>query len=187
MRTHDGGANWYEVGTFPGNVQIYKFLVANSKVVFAHGAKYINGTYYGAIWKSTNFGMTWAEEPLPVVVDEAITDMSIVGKHVFAIGGFGQVLRTELTEVITNVEGESFASIAIFPVPSSGYIHFELPKDEVAERVQLYDLQGNQVQTSYEHDETLYQVNLTGHAQGLYILHVATNKNRYRQKIVKSN
>ena len=186
MRTHDGGANWYEVGTFPGNVQIYKFLVANSKVVFAHGAKYINGTYYGAIWKSTNLGMTWVEEPLPVLVDEAISDMSIVGKQVFAIGGFGQVLRSELTEVITDVEGESFTSLAIFPVPSSQYIHFELPKDEVIERIQLYDLQGNQVPASYEHDDALYQVDLFGHAQGLYILQVATNKNHYRQKVVKS-
>ena len=187
MRTHDGGVNWYEVGTFPGNVQIYKFLVANSKVVYAHGAKYIGDAYYGAIWKSTNFGMTWAEEILPVLVDEAIADMSIVGKHVFAIGGFGQVFRTELTEVITDVEGETFASLAIFPVPSSRYVSFEIPKDEAAEHVYFYDLQGNVLNVPYEKDEARYQLDLTGYTQGLYILHVATNKSRYRQKVVKIN
>jgi photosystem II stability/assembly factor-like uncharacterized protein len=37
MRTHDGGVNWYEVGSFPQNILIYKFLVANSKIVYAYG------------------------------------------------------------------------------------------------------------------------------------------------------
>ena len=187
MRTHDGGVNWYEVGTFPKNILINKFLVANSKVIFAYGAKYIDDAYYGAIWKSTNFGMTWTEETLPVLVDEAITDMSIVGKNVFAIGGFGQVFRTELTEVITDVEGDAFTSLAIFPVPSSRYLNFEIPKDEVAEKVYLYDLEGNVLRVPYEKNETLYQLDLVGYTQGLYILDVATSKKRYRQKVVKIN
>jgi photosystem II stability/assembly factor-like uncharacterized protein len=187
MRTHDGGINWYEVGTFPKNILIHKFLVADSKVVFAYGAKYIEGAYYGAIWKSINFGMTWTEESLPVLVDEAIADMSIVGKHVFAVGGFGQVFRTELTEVITDVEGHSFSSLAIFPVPASRYLNFEIPEDEVAEQIYLYDLQGNALNVLYEKDESRYQLDLAGHTQGLYILYVATNKNQYRQKVVKTN
>jgi hypothetical protein len=185
MRTHDGGVNWYEVGTFPENIVIYKFLVANTKVVYAHGAKYIDGAYYGAIWKSTNFGMTWTEETLPVLVDDAIADMSIVDKHVFAVGGFGQVFRTELTEVITDVEQNAFASLAIFPVPSSRYLNFEIPEDEVAEHIHLYDLQGNMKNVLYERDQAQYQLDMAGYSEGLYILHVTTNKKRYRQKVVK--
>lgn len=187
MRTHDGGVNWYAVGTFPQNILIYKFLVVNSKVVYAHGGKYIADAYYGAIWKSTDFGITWAEEVLPVLVDEAITDMSIVGKHVFAVGGFGQVFRTELTEVITGVDADAFAPLAIFPVPSSRYLNFEISKDEVAQHIQLYDLQGHALTVPYEKDEARYQLDMAGYTQGLYILDVATSKNRYRQKVVKIN
>jgi hypothetical protein len=122
-----------------------------------------------------------------VLVDEAIADMSIVGKHVFAVGGFGQVFRAELTEVVTDVEGYIYTSLAIFPVPSSRYVNFEISKDEIAQHIQLYDLHGQVLCVSYEKDETRYQLDLTGYTQGLYILDVTTNKNRYRQKVVKIN
>jgi photosystem II stability/assembly factor-like uncharacterized protein len=185
MRTHDGGKTWYEVGIFPANATIQKFLVANTKVVFAYGAKLIQGAYYGAIWKSVDFGLNWTEEILPMVVDEAISDMSIVDNIVFAIGGYGQVLRTELTEVITGLEETDKAVLKVFPVPSSGQVSFELQQDEVMEHVQVFDLQGNELPTFIQRDESLYHIDLATYIPGLYILRVTTNKECYRQKIMK--
>ncbi|MBV6441563.1 MAG: Ycf48-like protein [Saprospiraceae bacterium] len=173
--TEDQGLTWLDVEVFGAETYIRDFLVVNDTLLFAYGSKTGNGHTLGAIWRSTDSGRHWKEEVLPLAIDLGITDMDIVGERLFASGGFGIVLQTDLPPVSTGAQEPSEKpELTLYPVPATDHLVFEVPEDIRVQSVRIIGA-GGRIFADFAADRDRRVC--TDHLPpGLYVLRVQTDQ-----------
>jgi hypothetical protein len=91
--------------------------------------------------------------------------------------------KEELSKVVSVHQNKS-GSVRITPNPTSGKVQISLPTNDAATIITLYDLSGRQMLTqkaTYTHIE----LDLSAFAKGIYIVEIQSNKETFREKIVR--
>jgi len=106
-------------------------------------------------------------------------DFDVSGNH----GGPHEVWLFELDN-ITGINESANQSIAIYPNPATSILNINLPSNQKAKEVTLYDMQGRMVLPGTVVNQYPLQLTVQGLTPGIYAVKVICNTSSYYAKVV---
>ena len=134
------------------------------------------------IFQTSNGGQSW---------DTAYTYQSggllgvkvkIVNDSVAYLGGKGGIYK--LTNLPTGIFEKNINKLKIYPNPTTSVINIQLPTNQKAKQIALYDMQGRLVLQSNAVNQYPLQLNVAGLTPGIYAVKVICNASSYYAKVV---
>ncbi|MBS1515000.1 MAG: T9SS type A sorting domain-containing protein [Bacteroidetes bacterium] len=154
IKTTDGGNNWQYVMNDSSNSMLGSITAVNENNIFACGSVCFDGpiTGSGKILKSTNAGVTWIEETLPL--DKALSKVITKNNLGFAVGADGLIYKNGDAVSVTQTGSSIPSSIKLhqnYPNPfnPSTTINFDIPKQSFVS-LKVFDMTGKEVQNLFE-------------------------------------
>jgi Secretion system C-terminal sorting domain len=90
----------------------------------------------------------------------------------------------ETLSKVVSVQQNKSSSVTITPNPTSGKLYISLPTYDAATIITLYDLLGRQMGMQ-KVTNTQVELDLSAFAKGVYLIEIQSNKETYREKIVR--
>lgn len=174
--TTNNGLNWIENPLPLRKASLRAVSVCSGNICYACG-EYLDDSIYnnkGAIFRSTNNGQTWLEEPW---VDEVnLQDVKVTSSDVYIVGNGGLILKSPISVGIKPVGSqipEQYNLSQNYPNPFNPItnINFSIPKTS-AVKLTVYDLTGKEVEVLVNQNLSAgdYKVDFTANklASGIY-------------------
>ena len=190
VRSKNLGVSWDTIASV--FLAVKKIIAVNDTLLFACGIKNVENKYYGAIWKSTDTGLTWQEENLPVEVYKSVELLEKGVDYIYAAGGYGQLLRLKIsnndtTGVLSLKNPKDEKTFELFPNPATQTIYLSFPGIEKSYTGTIYDINGltkckiylNQLRANFYYADTALL------ETGIYIISLTEKGNTYSQIFFK--
>lgn len=119
----------------------------------------------------------------PTIKTNEARVMIVANNHVFyAVNEQNFTINADL---VTAIEENKKADIAVFPNPSEGVFVVSLPKAYTQARLMLYTADGKQVSSLLAHGQSETVMDVRHLPAGIYVLHVLVADKSYQHRIVK--
>ncbi len=101
--------------------------------------------------------------------------------------GTGEVLNsgTKFDPVFTSVQEQVVQNVTIWPNPAAGRALVQMPPQETAESIELFDLSGRSVRASFVQSSATLELALDGFSGGVYLIRITGKNGVYQGKLVK--
>jgi 1,4-alpha-glucan branching enzyme len=96
--------------------------------------------------------------------------------------GFGDIVNV-YNQLVTGIEDE-LPGFSYYPNPASGTINFSGEIPGTPRSIKIYDINGNQVQSHQLSNGRLEPLDVSGMKEGLYLMRIYTDNNRYTLKLM---
>ena len=70
---------------------------------------------------------------------------------------------------------DNYIDYKIYPNPNNGTFYIEIPDIEQLNRIELYDIKGNLINTFSNINSNRYEINLTAFTKGMYLVYIVEN------------
>lgn len=174
---------WTGVSDMPGGLCYnHQFTMAGNKVLVVSGLAKTNysptfestpGFTYLYYADSDNWGIA------AMYLDgriESSGDLMNDGR-VIVTGGNDQTVEIYQQPLSVNENENILSDMLVFPNPGNGIFTINLNSGEKIDVLEVYDLAGQQVYSGSHFNAAHAQIDLTGHAEGIYTIKVTSGKN----------
>jgi hypothetical protein len=162
------------------------FLMDTDNASYAQTATNANGAYYFAGVETGNY---------KIVID--LPGYAQISSYNFGITGPTTEL-TDLDFLIDNgeifvsgfmgLETQELANLVVYPNPTTGEIHIQLPANATQSKVMVYNHMGQKVleQNSLPTGSSMFTTDLSGFGAGLYTIQVQSDKGISETRLIKT-
>ncbi len=139
---------------------------------------------------ATNQTILWSsgDETIAIVDNGVVTGIKNGTASIYATAeNFSNIVDVCTVEVYTPVsvaDAGQVQPISIYPVPTSGMLTIDIPKELEVSKIMLTEINGNVISITSVNSLGKVNMNLEGFAKGIYFLQFQTNKGTITNKVI---